>query len=42
VTGWMQLFVNNWISANKQFPPSSYNGQPVYAKYKYISVQTWE
>jgi len=42
VTGWMQLFVNNWISANKQFPPSSYNGQQAYAKYKYISVQTWE
>ena len=42
VTGWMQLFVNNWISANPQFPPSSYNGQQAYAKYKYISVQTWE
>jgi len=42
VTGWMQLFMNNWISANKQFPPSSYNGQQAYAKYKYISVQPWE
>lgn len=42
VTGWMQLFVNNWISANKQFPPSSYNGLPAYAKYQSISVQPWE
>ncbi len=42
VTGWMQLFMNNWISANKQFPPSSYNGLPVYAKYQSISVQPWE
>ncbi len=42
VTSYMQLFVNNWISANPQFPPSSYNGLPVYAKYSYVSVQPWE
>lgn len=42
VTGWMQLFVNNWISANPQFPPSAYNGLASYAKYQSISVQPWE
>ena len=29
---------NNWISANLSFPPSPYNGQPVYAKYKYANA----
>lgn len=42
VTSYMQLFVNNWISANPQFPPSTYNNLPAYAKYSYISVQPWE
>lgn len=42
VTSWMQVFVNNWISANPSFPPSTYNSQPVYAKYKYVNVTPWE
>jgi len=42
VTSYMQLFINNWISANPQFPPSNYNGLPVYAKYSSIVVSQWE
>lgn len=42
VTSYMQLFINNWISANPQFPPSNYNGLPVYAKYSSVVVSQWE
>ncbi|WP_024871616.1 family 16 glycosylhydrolase [Tolumonas lignilytica] len=42
VTSYMQLFVNNWISANPTFPPSNYNGLPAYAKYASVVVTPWE
>ncbi|MBE4618449.1 family 16 glycosylhydrolase [Vibrio navarrensis] len=42
VSSYMQLFINNWISANRHFPPSSYNWLPVYAKYRNVKVTPWE
>jgi len=42
VSDYMQIFINNWISANPQFPPSYYNGYPVYAKYKTVRFIPYE
>lgn len=42
VTGYMQLFMNNWISANPQFPPSTYSGKPAYAKYTAVVLRPTE
>ncbi len=42
VTSYMQLFINNWISANPNFPPSYYNGSPVYAKYRSVKFIPYE
>ncbi|EJK2113255.1 family 16 glycosylhydrolase [Vibrio navarrensis] len=42
VSSYMQLFINNWISANRYFPPSTYNWLPVYAKYRSVKVTPWE
>lgn len=42
VTSYMQLFMNNWISANPSFPPSSYNDMPAYGKYDYVGFSPWE
>ncbi|QXO18324.1 MULTISPECIES: family 16 glycosylhydrolase [Vibrio] len=42
VSSYMQLFINNWISANPQFPPSYYNGSPAYAKYRTVRFIPYE
>ncbi|ASA57396.1 family 16 glycosylhydrolase [Vibrio gazogenes] len=42
VTSYMQLFMNNWISANPNFPPSRYDGRPAYAKYRYVRVNRYD
>ncbi|MCG3766065.1 glycosyl hydrolase family protein [Vibrio cincinnatiensis] len=42
VTSYMQLFVNNWISATPHFPPSHYNGYPAYAKYRMVRFFPYE
>ncbi|MDE1238485.1 family 16 glycosylhydrolase [Vibrio aestuarianus] len=42
VSDYMQIFINNWISANPQFPPSYYNGNPVYAKYRTVRFYSYE
>lgn len=42
VSNYMQLFMNNWISANPQFPPSNYDGTPAYAKYRAVRFTPYE
>lgn len=42
VVSYMQLFINNWISANPHFPPSNYNGHPAYAKYRMVRFIPYE
>lgn len=42
VSDYMQIFINNRISANPQFSPSYYNGYPVYAKYRQVRFLPYE